>query len=335
MEIAAHFVKFVKHESHVIQHNFDCLQVPSARRWSPTDLVYYGLRNRTCAWGIRMREMEFRRVLSKRLRERSIDSYVAYCRRVERDAGVDLDICDLSEPGIAALGSLLRAAGVQDKSLSNCLSGLRAYAGLAGTAAVDRAAAGQIAFTLAQPRSAESPPNPRVQIEAETPPTRRESVGQATVSELLALYGEIMDELRGRCVVRTGNSPVGDYAELLFATAFGWLLEPNSASGHDATDAQGIRYQIKGRLLSSLSASRQLSAIRRLPEQTFDYLAAVLFDPRFKVSRAILIPHAVVTARARRVEHTNSWTFTLDDRVWRERGVTDATAEIAVAAAKL
>jgi hypothetical protein len=144
-----------------------------------------------------------------------------------------------------------------------------------------------------------------------------------------------MDELRGRGVVRTGNSPVGDYAELLFATAFGWELARNSASGHDATDAQGLRHQIKGRRLSSLAASRQLSAIRRLPEQAFDYLAAVLFDSDFKMTRAIVIPHEVVAARARRVEHTDSWNFIIDNRVWRERGVRDVTAEIAVAASRL
>ncbi|RAK61727.1 hypothetical protein DJ021_07060 [Phenylobacterium hankyongense] len=144
-----------------------------------------------------------------------------------------------------------------------------------------------------------------------------------------------MDELRARSVVRTGNSPVGDYAELLFAEAFGWSLEANSASGHDATDAGGLRYQIKGRRLSSLTASRQLGAIRRLHDHTFDYLAAVLFDARFKVLRAVVIPHDIVAARARRSDHTNSWTFLLDDRVWGDKGVRDATADLAVAASRL
>ncbi|WP_147276179.1 DUF6998 domain-containing protein [Sphingomonas aracearum] len=44
-------------------------------------------------------------------------------------------------------------------------------------------------------------------------------------------------------------SPVGDYAETLFARAFGWTLEPNSRAAFDACDASGRRYQIKARRL--------------------------------------------------------------------------------------
>ncbi|MBL8556099.1 MAG: hypothetical protein JNL41_17610 [Phenylobacterium sp.] len=166
-------------------------------------------------------------------------------------------------------------------------------------------------------------------------PPRPDFITGARVGELLGLYGQIMDELRARDVVRTGNSPVGDYAELLFARAFDWTLAGNSAAGHDATDADGRRYQIKGRRLTSPSASRQLSAIRKLHEQPFDYLAAVLFDASFKVSRAIILPLDVVAARARRTDHTNSWLFILDDRLWQAPGARDVTAEIAVAAGLL
>ena len=162
-----------------------------------------------------------------------------------------------------------------------------------------------------------------------------EFIQSASVGDLLLLYSQIMGELRAREVVRTSNSPVGDYAELLFARAFGWQLEGNSAAGHDATDEQGLRYQIKARWLTKANGSRQLSAIRRLHDQTFDYLAAVLFDANFKVTRAIIIPHALVASRARRREHTNSWLFMLEDRVWLAPGVRDVTAELAVAAAAL
>ncbi|WP_293418078.1 hypothetical protein [Phenylobacterium sp.] len=162
-----------------------------------------------------------------------------------------------------------------------------------------------------------------------------ESIKTASVRDLLLLYGQIMDELREREVVRTSNSPVGDYGELLFSRAFGWRLEGNSAAGHDATDEQGVRYQIKARRLTKANGSRQLSAIRRLHDDTFDHLAAVLFDARFKVLRAIVIPHALVASQARRREHTNSWLFVLEDRVWLAPGVRDVTAELAVAAAAL
>lgn len=162
-----------------------------------------------------------------------------------------------------------------------------------------------------------------------------ELIRAAGIRGLLLLYSQIMDELRAREVVRTSNSPVGDYGELLFARAFGWRLESNSAAGHDATNDQGVRYQIKARRLTKANGSRQLSAIRRLNDDTFDHLAAVLFDADFKVLRAIIIPHALVARRARRREHTNSWLFMLDDRIWLEPGVRDVTAELAVVAAAL
>lgn len=172
-------------------------------------------------------------------------------------------------------------------------------------------------------------------VEQATVPSRPEIIQTAGVTELLILHSQIMDELREREIVRTGNAPLGDYAELLFATAFGWSLESNSSSGHDATDAAGLRYQIKSRRITVRNASRQLSAIRRLPDDTFDFLAAVLFNESYRVTKAILIPHEVVVRRAKRVEHTNSWRFILDDRVWAEDGARDVTAAIISASATI
>lgn len=159
-------------------------------------------------------------------------------------------------------------------------------------------------------------------------PLRPEMIRTAGVRELLILHSQIMDELRDREIVRTANAPLGDYAELLFATAFGWALENNSSNGHDATDAAGLRYQIKSRRVTLRNPSRQLSAIRRLPDTTFDFLAAVLFDETYHVTKAVVLPHAVVARRAKRVEHTNSWRFILDDGVWAETGARDVTAAL-------
>ncbi|WP_292696390.1 hypothetical protein [Mesorhizobium sp.] len=172
-------------------------------------------------------------------------------------------------------------------------------------------------------------------VEQAAAPSRPGIIQAAGVTDLLILHSQIMDELRDREIVRTGNAPLGDYAELLFATAFGWSLESNSSSGHDATDAAGIRYQIKSRRITRRNASRQLSAIRRLPDNTFDVLAAVLFNESYRVTKAILIPHEVIVRRAKRVEHTNSWRFLLDDRVWAEEGARDVTAAIISAASTI
>ncbi|MEQ1953876.1 hypothetical protein [Mesorhizobium sp. CN2-181] len=158
---------------------------------------------------------------------------------------------------------------------------------------------------------------------------RHEIIREAGVRELLSLHAQILDELRDRQIVRTSNSPLGDYAELLFASAFGWQLNDNSSAGHDAVDAQGVRYQIKARRVTPKNPSRQLSAIRRLPDRTFDVLACVLFDAGYQVFKALLLPYEVVQARARHVEHTNSWRFMADDKLWLVAGAQDVTTDIA------
>jgi len=185
-----------------------------------------------------------------------------------------------------------------------------------------------------------APPNapPLLESKAHPPPTptpRPEFLTQASVRDLLKIHAQVIEELRDRQIVRTGNAPLGDYAELLFSIAFGWTLSNNSSAGHDAVDERGVRYQIKARRLTGASKSRQLSAIRKLPDKTFDMLAAVVFDADYQVSRAILIPHAEVAARAARVEHTNSWRLTLDDKLWRAAGVVDVTKPLLLAEAQL
>jgi hypothetical protein len=153
-------------------------------------------------------------------------------------------------------------------------------------------------------------------------------VEKLTVAELLSAYGAILDELRRREIVRSSNSPLSDYAELLFCKAFGWSREGNSAAGHDATDAAGVRYQIKGRRLTRHNASRQMSAIRNLDATPFDYLGGVLVDDGFQIIRAALVPVVIVRDRAVHVTHTNSWKFLLRDDVWNLPGVRDVTAEL-------
>src|SRR5271165_6754803 len=69
------------------------------------------------------------------------------------------------------------------------------------------------------------------------------NVQSFTVSELLSAYGAILDELRRREIVRSANSPLSDYAEVLFCRAFGWTRENNSAAGHDAVDGAGLSGQ--------------------------------------------------------------------------------------------
>jgi hypothetical protein len=153
--------------------------------------------------------------------------------------------------------------------------------------------------------------------------------------QLLSLQSSALDELRRRNIVRTNNAPAGDYAELLFAMAFGWSLAGNSASGHDALDSDNRRYQIKCRRLARNNASRQLSALRKLEETPFDFLAAVLFGTEFEVLKAVIIPHSVVLAQSTFTSHVNAHRFLLRDDVWDIPGVRDATDAVRRAEAML
>ena len=85
---------------------------------------------------------------------------------------------------------------------------------------------------------------------------------KSTVSDLLRLYTEVLEELRRRGVTRSSNNPVADYTEHIVAAKLGLKLSNNSASGFDALDADGRRYQIKGRRLTPQNPSTELSAIR-------------------------------------------------------------------------
>lgn len=157
----------------------------------------------------------------------------------------------------------------------------------------------------------------------------------APVSALLELHAELLVELRRREVVRSANSPTGDYGELLFSRAFGWKLNNNSSADADAIDSNGIRYQIKCRRLATPQGSRQLGFIRRLPERPFDRLAAVLLDGRFRVLRGAILPYEVVQPRATYVDSVKAWRFMLRDSVWGLDGVIDVTEELKAAQAAI
>jgi hypothetical protein len=146
--------------------------------------------------------------------------------------------------------------------------------------------------------------------------------------ELLALFSEVLDELRRRETIRSTNNPVADYAESLVSRALSLALAPKSSTGYDAVDALGRRYEIKGRRPTKQNPSRQLSAIRGLKAKHFSFLAGVLFAEDFSVHRACLIPYETVKQLAVYREHVNAWILHLRDSVWSAPGVQDITEPI-------
>jgi len=115
-----------------------------------------------------------------------------------------------------------------------------------------------------------------------------------------------MEELRQRKLIRSSNNPVSDYAEKIVCEKLGLSLKGKSSKGYDAIDEKtGTRYQIKARRLTSHNQSRQLSVIRNLDKELFEYLIAVIFDEIFKPLEIWQIPHKTIPRYARYSKHQN------------------------------
>jgi hypothetical protein len=127
-------------------------------------------------------------------------------------------------------------------------------------------------------------------------------LGAMATGELLGLSRAILAELRRRGVIRTGNAPAGDYAELLVRVATGGELAPNSQRSWDVLTPEGERLQVKARVVTNpkTPGERQLSVFR---SWDFDAAVIVLFDDGFRVWRAARLPVETLREHGRFVEH--------------------------------
>jgi hypothetical protein len=139
--------------------------------------------------------------------------------------------------------------------------------------------------------------------------------------ELLRAYGAIINELKSRGITRTKNNPVADYTEWLVSQKLGVKLESNSQKGYDATDSNGLRYQIKSRRITPDNKSTQLSALRNLNDHPFDFLIALIFEADFTVKRAAKIPIDIVVAKSSFRSHTNAHIVHLPSTIFDSPGV--------------
>lgn len=149
----------------------------------------------------------------------------------------------------------------------------------------------------------------------------------SNVRYLLSEYDRILNELRKTPVIRSKNNPLADYAEWLVCEALGCTRCAKSTKGHDATKGD-VRFEVKARRITEDNKSRQLSAIRGIQHQHFDFLVGVLFKADFQVERAAQIPWSVIEANSRHSQHQNSAIFHLRDSVWDFDDVIDVTADI-------
>jgi hypothetical protein len=151
-----------------------------------------------------------------------------------------------------------------------------------------------------------------------------ERLAELTQGELLALSRRILAELRRRGVVRSGNAPAGDYAELLVQRATQGTLAENSQKSWDVKTSDDERLQVKARVVTDphVRGERQLSVFR---SWDFDAAVIVLFDDDFRVWRAAHIPVNVLETKAHFIKHVRGYRVMATDALlargedWTER----------------
>jgi hypothetical protein len=135
----------------------------------------------------------------------------------------------------------------------------------------------------------------------------------SSTGELLTLSRRILGELRQRKVIRTGNAPAGDYAELLVQLATRGELAPNAQRSWDVLTPAKRKLQVKARVVTNpgTRGERQLSVFR---SWKFNAAVIVLFDDDFRVWRAALLPVGVIRSAGRFREYVQGTVvFATDD----------------------
>lgn len=151
-------------------------------------------------------------------------------------------------------------------------------------------------------------------------------MNESDIKQKLKDYAEILNSLHSAGVVRTYNSPVGDYAEWLVSSKMGLELQRNSEKGYDAIyGTDKTRYQVKSRWMHQKERSRQLNVIRNYQDKQFDYLIAVIFDENFEVAEAYKIPHDLIGKYFPPNKHQNGIVVTLTNKFIKDEKVVDIT----------
>lgn len=149
--------------------------------------------------------------------------------------------------------------------------------------------------------------------------------------QLLAAHTQILNELRSRGAVRTGNAPLGDYAEgLILAVLGGSLATSTAQKSFDVLDSDGQRVQVKARSYRPTETAKPCSPFRSFD---FDVAAFVLLERETYLVRAgFVVPVASVEAACRHVPHVNGWRLTMSiSRLTALEGARDITESLRAA----
>jgi hypothetical protein len=141
----------------------------------------------------------------------------------------------------------------------------------------------------------------------------------AVASHLIACYLASRAGLKQLGILRTERTLQGDYAEWLVANLLNLKLSASTIEKHiDAVDAEGKSYQIKSRIVSTMSQSTSFDF--RSSDLKFDLLIAVFFDEAFDILAILRVPLKTVIE----LSHTNAHRFSFR---WNRACANDARVE--------
>jgi hypothetical protein len=124
--------------------------------------------------------------------------------------------------------------------------------------------------------------------------------------ELPRLWGELMEEMRNRGIVHSGNSPIADIAERVAAEHLNAKSAARNTAGYDLV--RGCRrIQVKGIRVTPGRRS-SLSPIR---SDAYDSVVVVVFDPVLRVNEILEIPKRLVRDCGRWSRHVNGQVLSL------------------------
>ncbi len=150
---------------------------------------------------------------------------------------------------------------------------------------------------------------------------------------LLSAYASILAELRRCGVVRSGESPLADYAAWLVARALGGTLARTvSERPWDLLLPNGRRVQVEALVLADRPTGDQLCTA---PSHSwdFDLGAFVLFRDRdYWVYRAALVPREALRVAARPVQHVGGWRVQLSPALLGHPDAEDLSERLRAAA---
>jgi hypothetical protein len=155
-------------------------------------------------------------------------------------------------------------------------------------------------------------------------------INRLSTRQILRLYASLLTELIARGVVRSRNAPVGDLAETLVARAYNGILPGRSEKSWDVRTRDGLRLQIKSRMVGPHTSASQVYSVFR--SWDFDACVFVQIDSHtYDVVQGVEVLAAGVQQVAGWSSHTNGARVRVKQHLVALPGARDVTARLRAA----